>query len=124
MKAIVSILVAGFLAAATWLVPGADAQSTFPGPVVTVTALSAATAAQIIGANPSRRSIQICNVGASNPVTIWPGLISPVLSGYTLPPVTSNVTACFTPPTGLAGGMGAVWNGLSSSGTSVSVFEY
>lgn len=128
MKAIVSVLVAAFLAAATWVVPPSLAQTTLPGPTVSAATLQASTAQVIALQNPTRRTISICNTGASNAMWIWPGgtggTAATTVSAYVLAPVTSNVIACYTPPSGLTGGLGAQWQAKSLSGSTYSVFEY
>lgn len=97
------------------------------GPAVTATSIVSNTPVQIIGQNPSRKMIQICNTGATNGVWIWPGALSPTVSAYEIPPVTSNLTACYSPPTGSGTesqkNLGAAWNATGLTGT-VSVFEF
>jgi len=104
----------------------AIAQNTGLNPVATATSLTGTAGQQIIASNPTRRSIRICNTGATNAVWIWPGSSATTLvSDYVLAPVTSNVPACYTPPTGVVGATGAQWNAKSSGGTStVSVEEW
>ena len=114
----------------------AVAQVGFLGPVVTITNVNSTASLQIIGQNPSRRSIEICNVGATNGVWIAPGAFpggaAPAnMSAYEIPPVASNLSACYTLPTGAGGGAGTVasvgnsWFAQAATGTSiVSVFEF
>ena len=93
---------------------------------------SAVTAAQqIIGANPSRHALQICNSGATNALWLMPNIatintgaiVAPAANvGVSVPPVTSNVVACFSPPTN-APSVGQAWQGFSTT-TPVTVLEY
>ncbi len=108
----------------------ATAQTTNLTPVVTVTTVTSPTAVQIIGQNPSRKSIQICNAGPGI-MWIWPGALSPAVSAYELPALSSGTTVCYVPPafagsnSGQGSGFGNSWNaqGAGASGP-VSVFEY
>jgi hypothetical protein len=110
----------------------AASQTTNLAPVATITALTTTTNTQIIGQNPTRKGIQICNVGAAA-VWIWPGPLSPVLSAYEIPAVSSNTVSCYPSasvnfPAGGASGLNAPgnsWNANAlSPGTTVSVFEW
>lgn len=105
-------------------------QTTGLSPVATITALTTTTSTQIIGSNPTRKGIQICNVGAAA-VWIWPGPLSPVLSAYEIPAVSSTVVSCFPSPssnlqpTANNNSVGNSWNANAlSPGTTVSVMEY
>lgn len=103
----------------------ARAQSTVLGPYGTSVALST-TSAQIIGTNPTRRGLQICNISASIIEYIAPSPLVPVTGGtigISLPAVASGVQSCFTAPSGLS--IGQAWNGVSASATpNVTVLEY
>lgn len=106
----------------------ASAQTTNLTPNVTTTSVTSTTAVQIIGTNPGRKSIQICNIG-TGVQWIWPGPLSPTVSAYELPALSSGTTVCFTPPSfsGGANGstMGNSWNAIAVSTTgSISVFEW
>lgn len=118
--------IAAWLLLAAWIAP-ASAQ-TVNSPAVTITALSTASA-QIIGTNPTRKSIIICN-----PSTIieWimPGPGPAVASsGISLPAVSSGTTTCitFTGTPATPGGLGVVgnsWYALSASSTpNITVLE-
>lgn len=120
MRAIFAILTAAAIGVATWAVSPLMAQSTFPNPVLTQTTLTTA-AATVITANPTRRSIRICNVDPTNAIWIWPGSLTPPKSDDKLAPVTSNVVSCHTPPSGVVGSNGAQWNAIVAGGTSGSV---
>lgn len=120
MRALFAMLCAAAIGVITWAFGPALAQSTFPNPVVTQTTLAAA-ALQVIGQNPTRRSIRICNVGATNAVWVWPGALSPPKSVDLLAPVTSNVVTCHSPPSGVVGSNGAQWNAIVNGGSSGSV---
>lgn len=122
---ILSFIVAGLLACAGSI--GVYAQNTLLNPFATVTSVTT-TAVQIIGANASRRDIRICNVGTGI-VWIWPGALSPAVSAYELPALSTGTTVCFTPPDGTVGsgnsGQGASWNAQAVSTTGpVSVIEW
>ena len=107
----------------------AQAQTGRPAPFVTVTTTTSGTPIQqIVSANTSRLSIQICNVG-TNVIWIWPGPISPAVSALELPALSSGTTVCFSPPTGAAGdkgGASAAWNmeSVTSGVGTASVFEW
>lgn len=120
MRALPTMLCAAAIGVLTWAVGPSIAQSTFPNPVVTQTTLTGA-AAQVIAANPTRRSIRICNVGATNAIWVWPGALSPPKSAEILAPVTSNVSKCIEPPSGVVGSNGAQWNAVITAGSSGSV---
>jgi hypothetical protein len=122
---IAGVLLAAGMAAGIF---SATAQTTQLGPVATVTSVTSATAVQIIGQNPGRKDIRICNVG-TGVQWIWPGPLSPALSAYELPALSSGTTVCFTPPDGSTGagntGQGNSWNAQAVSTTGpISVFEW
>jgi len=108
------------------------AQPTVSLPFATVTPVTASSV-QIIGANPSRRGLQICYPAVAGSVTIAPAPITPV-SLTTGIPVTMTATPstpiCFSPPTltasGTSGGVGAAWNAIGSGAGpfNVTVLEY
>jgi hypothetical protein len=101
------------------------AQNTNLSPVVTSTTLTAGAATQIIGQNPSRKSIQICNVGTTV-VMIWPGTPTTFVSAYELPALSTGTTVCWIPPAASApAAVGNSWgaNSFTSTGQ-VSVFEF
>ena len=124
---IAGVLLAAGMAAGIF---NASAQTTNLTPVVTVTTVTSPTAIQIIGQNPGRKSIQICNAGTGI-MWIWPGALSPAVSAYELPALSSGTTVCFVPPafagtnTGQGSGFGNSWNaqGAGASGP-MSVFEW
>ena len=117
---------AGFMAASIF---NASAQTTNLTPVATVTGSITSTAAlQVIGSNPGRKSIQVCNVGTAV-IWIWPGALSPATSAYELPALSSGTTTCLTPPTGANGPSGSTvgnsWNAQSACASGViSVLEW
>ena len=121
------VLLAGAMAAGIFT---AAAQTTNLTPVVTVTTITSPTAVQIIGQNPTRKSIQICNTG-TGVLWIWPGALSPAVSAYELPALSSGTTTCYVPPafsgsnSGQGSGFGNSWNAqaVTTSGP-VAVFEY
>ena len=118
------ILAAGMAAS----VFGVSAQTTQLAPNVTVTSVTSATGVQIIGSNPGRKGIRICNVG-TGVQWIWPGALSPAVSAYELPALATGTTVCFTPPDGVMGpgnvGQGNSWNAQAVSTTGpLSVFEW
>ena len=107
----------------------AAAQTTNLTPVATVTGSITSTAAlQVIGSNPGRKSIQVCNVGSAV-MWIWPGALSPATSAYELPALATGTTTCLTPPTGANGPNGSTvgnsWNAQSAGASGViSVLEW
>ena len=114
-----------------WLVTKLDAQPTIALPIATVTNVTG-SAVQIIGANPSRRSIQICIPAVAQTVTIAPAPITPVAGTLGISLVgntTGQGPQCFTPPAnvlsgGSAGGAGSAWNAIATAGTNVTVLEW
>jgi len=115
----------------TAIITTAPAQPTLSLPFATVTGV-AQTSVQIIGANPSRRSIQICLPAVAAVVMIAPAPITPVsLTTGIAMTSTATITGplCFTPPpltaSGSTGGAGAAWNAIASTGTvNVLVLEW
>ena len=111
-------------------VPVALAQAVNTNPVPVATGCQVGTASsQCIAANPTRRSIQICNPSGSITVWIAPGSTTAAANGggsVSIPPVSS--TTCFTPPTGAGGGntnVGAQWNAIAvTTPSSLTVYEY
>lgn len=118
-------------------VQNAKAQSLALGP--NIYAYTAVTTAQtIIGANPTRHALQICNPGGSNILWIAPlGLpitgqagalaaqITPSANGagtVGVPVTASGTVPCFAPPTN-APSIGQGWQGFSAS-TPVTVYEW
>jgi hypothetical protein len=107
----------------------AQAVNSNPQPVATGCQVGTSST-QCIAANPQRKSIQICNPGT---LTVWiaPGSQAAVVSGggsVSIAPVSSNVTSCFTTPTGAGGNntnVGAQWNAIvATTPTSLTVLEY
>lgn len=125
MTRILSFLAAGALALAMSF--GVYAQVGVLAPAVTLTTVTT-TAVQIIGTNAARKTIQICNAGTSI-LWIWPGALSPAVSAYELPALSSGTTVCFTPPTGFGtqgtNSAGNSWNAQSvTTSGAASVFEW
>lgn len=127
------------LAAMSWYGAPLYAQSTVINPVVSSGSLPANQSVQLVAPNPGRKSIRICNTGASNNVWIWPLNVpsgttqtaAQAVSDYVLAPLASNVISCYTPPTGIAGGgyektAGPTngYFGYSGTGSNVSVEEW
>jgi hypothetical protein len=110
--------------AAMYNIPRSKAQSTQIGPNATSVALST-TSAQILGQNPSRHALQICNPTAIVEF-IAPAPIVPLTAGGVgigLPAIASGVTSCFTAPLGVS--IGSAWNAVSASSTpNITVLEY
>jgi len=121
--ALIAAATACGLAAIAW------AQPTPTNPVLTVTTVPGNTATLIIAANPTRRSIRICNTGATNAVWIWPGSAT-IVSDYILAAVASSVITCYTPPSGITASPNATANNSFyaytgvTAGTTVSVEEW
>jgi hypothetical protein len=115
----------------------AKGQSTVLGP--NIYAYTAVTAAQtIIGPNPTRHALQICNPGGTNILWIAPlgnGItgqtgaigtaITPSANGagtVGVPVTASGTVPCFSPPTN-APSIGQGWAAFSTT-TPVTVFEW
>jgi hypothetical protein len=107
------------------------AQPTLSLPFATVVSVTSSSA-QLIGVNPSRRSIQICLPAVAGTVTIAPAPITPVSLTLGIS-MTSTATItgplCFTPPAnvlsgGSAGGAGNAWNAIASTTMNVTVLEW
>lgn len=126
-----------FIATVAWFCPAprlAQAQIGSASPVVTSGAILPSTnsVAQIIGTNPTRHSIRICNTGVTNALWVWPGALGTITSDFILAPISSNVITCYTPPTGVVAnspgaiGMGNSFNGhaIGVNGTTYSVEEW
>jgi len=128
MKRIVlPTLVAAAIAAATAYIPPSFGQGTTAiRPVVTTKTLTLTTASLLVATNGSRRSIRICNTGATNAIWVWAGPASPVLSDYILAPVTSNAIACYTPPTAITNDASQQYSAqaVGSGGSTVSIEEW
>ena len=120
---------------AVYLTP-AFSQSTALWPQATTCAVTT-TSAQCIGTNPTRRGLQICNVGSGTggttgqAVAIWiaPGSNVAATTGatgsYPLAAEASNVATCFTPPSGIINSVGNSWNAISvTSGGTLSIYEW
>jgi hypothetical protein len=102
------------------------AQPTGLGPNATSVALST-TSAQVLGTNPSRHGLTLCNPSAIVEY-IAPSPIIPLTAGGVgigLPAISSGVTSCFSFPVGLNSGIGQAWNAVSASATpNLTVIEY
>src|SRR5262245_66623600 len=101
-----------------------EAQPTAAIPFATSVTVTT-TAAQLIGANPTRRALTICTPGNTNVVAIAPAPITPVQPGGPGVIITGTATAstCFT-TTSAVTGVGAAWNAIASASTVVLVLEY
>lgn len=99
------------------------AQPTLSLPFAIVTT-GVTTSTQIVGVNPSRRSIQICNPGTGNVFALPAGAGTPANNNGL--PITT--LTCFTPPTvtasGTSGGGGAAWNAFATASTNILVLEW
>lgn len=114
------------------LMKGAQAQSTVLGP--NLYAYTAVTSSQqLIGANPTRHALQICNPGGTNILWIAPqgtavntgAAVTPAANGagtVGVPVTSSGTVPCFSPPTN-APSIGQGWNGFSTT-TPVTVYEW
>jgi hypothetical protein len=125
MRVILAMLCAAAIGVLTWNFGPAIAQTTNLAPQITVTTLTTA-AASVVSANPTRRSVRVCNVGGTNAVWIWAGAPTSPKSMDELPAVASAVVSCWTPPNGVVGGIGAQFSAIIQGGSSgaVSVEEY
>jgi hypothetical protein len=124
-----AIAVAAFVAVGVAFYSQGQAQLTVSLPFATVTSVTTA-GQQIIGANPSRRAIQICLAAVAQSVTFIPAPATPVslTSGITIVGSATAPPACFTNPTvtasGSSSGVGAAWNAISSGTINVTVLEW
>jgi hypothetical protein len=112
----------------------AQAQTTFPGPIMTTITLTTTASTQIIAANPTRKLIQICNTGASNGVWIAPGP-GPAVANASIPlsALATLVATCYTsppapgiggPPPG-PGGNGAAWFAIApTTNVTLTILEW
>jgi hypothetical protein len=120
---------AAIISAAVWL-DKAQGQATAPLPFATVVSVTTASA-QLIGLNPTRRSIQICLPAVAGTVTIAPAPITPVSLTLGIS-MTSTATItgplCFSPPSAVGftgqGGAGNAWNAIASTTMNVTVLEW
>lgn len=136
----IAFAAAALLGGLVWNADLTHAQPTATTPTVSSGNLPANQSVQLIAPNPTRRTIRICNTGASNNLWIWPLNVpsgttqtaAQAVSDYVLAPLASNVISCYTPPTGMSaaqGGAQAVgptngYFGYSGSGTGASVEEW
>src|SRR5215471_2961096 len=94
------------------------AQQTILGPIITNTVVGT-SAVQIIGTNPSRKAITICNSSnATNNIAIVPSPLTPTAPGATglgvpLAAAASGFPNCFSSPGGTQS-VGQAWNGISN----------
>jgi hypothetical protein len=105
---------AAIAAASLFLRSAPKAQPTLSLPFATVTSVGA-SAVQILPANPSRRSVTLCNPSASLIMYAAPLGTTPTSGGSGVP---IPVSSCFSPPpltaSGTTGGAGAGWNAIMS----------
>ncbi len=111
------------------------AQPTINLPLASIVSVTT-TAATLVGANPGRKSIQICMPPVAQTLTIIPSFnfagaaLTPVTgtTGFQLQGATGATSPCFTPPANLQavvqGGMGGPWSAVSSATMNVLVLEY
>lgn len=142
---VVALCTAALLALGAWqLVERSNAQSTILLPQITGIAIpTTAGGTQIVGANPSRKFIEICNASVTNDLWIMPtstsaaALPTLVAGGVGAYLVSQKPAAgatigtamnCYRTPsyagqTGLSAG--SAWLGLAVTGTAnVTVYEY
>jgi hypothetical protein len=112
-RLVAAVLFAGALIAAA-CIGIVKAQPTLSLPFATVTSVGA-SAVQILPANPSRRSVTLCNPSASLIMYAAPLGTTPTSGGSGVP---IPVSSCFSPPpltaSGTTGGAGAGWNAIMS----------
>ena len=115
------------LAAATYFPNRAMSQTTNLGPFDTALSNVTSGSNQIIGQNPSRKALSICNP-SSHIMWVAPAPIVAAAAGagsVGIPAASSGTTTCFNTPTNITGGLGAAWNGLdATSGGNLTIFEY
>jgi hypothetical protein len=108
-------------------------QGTSLWPQATGVTLNTTASTQIIGTNPTRRWITICNVATPSTIIIWiaPSGITPAANGAGSIPLSSmsasgstTTAACYNSP--INGSEGAAWNAITPTTTpaTLTVFEY
>ncbi|HWS65718.1 MAG TPA: hypothetical protein VN325_23410 [Steroidobacteraceae bacterium] len=119
----------GFLAATydgPHVIKSAHAQPTGLGPNATSVALST-TSAQVLGTNPTRHGLTICNPSAIVEY-FAPSPVVPLTAGGVgvgLPAIASGVTSCYSYPIGLNSGIGQAINAVSASATpNITLLEF
>lgn len=129
LKYVIAIAAGLALAGLMLLTHTARSQVTVNSPIGTSTVVGASSA-QIIPANPSRRSISLCcGSSATNTCAIAPLGITPS-TGATGVGIQLAAGACFTPPnnqmySGSGGGSTNGWNGIGSAASvSIIVLEW
>ena len=102
---------------------------TQPSPLATqsISCPTTAGGTALVLANPTRRFLQICNAGGTNPVWICPAGVTPAANAagcIPLAAVASNAAVCTNFPA-LTGINTAAWNCLATGGaTNVTVWEF
>jgi hypothetical protein len=110
---------------AAYLQP-AKSQVTALSPLGTSVPLST-TSAQVIGLNPTRRSLTFCNPST---IIIWiaPSGITPLAAGGVgigLPAASTGTTVCFSTTVIGDRTQGQAWNAIAASGTpNLTILEY
>lgn len=104
-------------------------QTTLLGPFPTGVTLNTTAATQVIGQNPGRKVLQICNPNASIIVWIAPAGVTPAANGagsYSLPAVSSGTIVCYTSPGASSpGGLGAAWSAITATTpATLTIYEY
>lgn len=121
---VLNAALAAILALSLVMLDHVVAQPTVSLPTATNTSVTSGAAVQIIGYNPSRRSITICNQAGTSALTVVP--VNP--SGFPAVTPTSSigvpiaVGTCFSPPqvltnSGTSGGVTAAWQAIAASTT-------
>lgn len=105
------------------------AQTNVLGPSITSVAVTTTGAMAVLGSNPSRKALTVCNNDASNKVTIATGSTSPVQLTTGVVLLNGNVaSSCITfgqPGSVNSGGVGAQVNAIASTATvNVTFIEY
>ena len=123
IMSVATALALAVMLAVSWHVDRLAAQPTLALPFATVTT-GVTTSTQIVGANPTRRSIQICNAGTGNVFALPVGSGTPANNNGL--PITT--LTCFTQPTvtasGTSGSGGAAWNAFATASTNILVLEW
>ena len=132
LRSLIAVVIACALFAGVAWAQGAN---TNLGPFVTGVTLNTTVATQIIGSNPSRRGLQICNPNAS--IILWiaptaaPGATAVTVAAngagsYSLPAVSSGTIVCYTFPNGIStSGAGAAWNAITATTpATVTIYEF
>jgi hypothetical protein len=102
--------------------------TTSPSALQSLSLPTTAGGTTVVLANPTRKGLRMCNVGATNTAWVCPNGITPAAATagcYPLAPVTSGITTCIVEPSSATAPDTQQWNGLAVTGaTPITVWEY